>query len=360
MSRSTDRKPPSSTTDPALENRVTALENQVAALEATVSGQDAMITELQESVADLDNRLAALETGTPPVEPPIEPPVDPPVEPPTEGLPKTLQELVANGGTVDLPAGTYYDTAETTLDTVVIGHDTTLSCEGIRATNDKGLFNATAGSLTLRDLKLTGCSVPDGNGCCCKPEAGTTLTIDGCEVYGNQMGVLTAYADKLSVINSYFHDSGNNDGMSHEIYSQANELEVIQSRIFAGPEATHAVKSRSLETRITGSHLLGSNGGSGGSVVNVPDGGNLLIEDTTIENQPNAQNNYGLTYCTESTSKGVGTVTLRRVTVAAHSGSCGFYAHSGGQLVIEDCKYTSDRPPSLEGWTNVLGQFEPA
>jgi len=363
MARSGDRKPPQSGSDPQLESRVAALESEVDVLKGQVqtlqdqvvglqASHDSLVQEvgdLNESVADLDNRLTTLETGTPPEQPPD-----------TEQPPKSLQDLVANGGTVQLTSGTYHDTAVTTLDTIVIGNDTILSGEGVRVANDKGLFNAVSGNLTLRKLAITGVSVPDGNGCCCKPEAGTTLTIDECEIYGNQMGVLTAYADKLTIINSYFHDSGNNDGLSHEIYCQANALEVTNSRIFAGPQATHAVKSRSMETHISGCHLLGSNGSQGGSVVNVPDGGNVLIEDTTIENQANAQNNYGMTYTTESTNKGVGTVTLRRVTITAASGSCGFFTSHGGALVIEDCTYTSDRPPAIEGWSSVLGQFTPA
>jgi hypothetical protein len=326
--------------DQQLEARVEELERKVAALEA--------------DVADIDGRVVELETAD------VEEPPD--VEPPSSDA--GLQELVNAGGNIELPKQDYADYCTISKPTRVVGMPTTISAEGMAISNGKGIFAADA-NLELTDLTLCHAKVPSRNGAGVRVSPGVALTLVDVEIHGCEMGVLTGGGDSIHTIEDcYIHDNGTGGGgaMGHELYMWSNEFWLQDSRVICGDLSTHAVKTRSHKTTITGCEIQGtssSNQSYAGSVIDLCEGGEVLIEDTTITAPKTMGHWLFLGYLTENSNGGIGTVTLRNVTFTDERGGCGLWslAGSGARLVIEDCTYTGAAAPKLEGWDNVEGEF---
>ena len=316
----------------------------------------------------LEARVAALEAGAP---------VDPPdVEQPPVGEDDTLQELVDRGGTVELPKAAYAECATVNVPVVVCGAPTTIDVSGEHLTNGKAIFDAQA-SCELRDLTLRGASVESNNGCAIRGGPDASIKLQNCTISGNEMGLLMmgGHGAVLEITDCEIRENGlSTGGLGHEIYCNAEpraqwgecNLVVTNSEIIGGARTCIALKSRATNTTVKNCALRGSTSSDpsvAGRVVDIPDGGEVLIEDTLIELQASSPTASLLGFCTESTAQGVGTVTLRNVIVSDQRNRGGeFWCRSGvgGKLVLESCTYTASNPPSLYGWDSVVGQFTKA
>jgi hypothetical protein len=326
------------------------LESRVAALEDAV-------TDLDQRVIALDQRVTALEDELPDVEEP------PDVEPPPSST-ATLQELVNAGGDVELPNETYQDYCTVSKPTQVVGAPTTISVEGMTISNGKGIFVADA-ELDLTDLIMRDAKVPSRNGTAVRVSPGVSITLTHCEISGCEMGVLTGGGDSVHTLQDcYIHDNGTGGGgaMGHELYMWSKEFSLIDSQVICGNRSTHAVKTRAFKTTITDCDIQGtlaSDPSYAGSVIDICEGGEVLIEDTMITIPKTMGHWLFLGYLTENSKGGVGTVTLRDVIFKDERGGCGLWsrAGSGARLVLERCTYTGAAAPKLEGWDNVEGAF---
>lgn len=381
MAESSRGKPDNTNPDnSALEARVASLEAEVAKLKQTdITIQD-QIDNLDGDVTDLEDRVTVLENEIleppPDVEEPPpdveEPPPDVEEPPPTHtpGQPdviadgKTLQELVAAGGTVTLPTGKFYALAVISQPTEIIGSNTVLTAEGLNEIEGKAMLEAST-NLTLRGLSLSDSSVPDGNGAAVRPAPGVTLEMYDCEVSNCQNGIMTSNNTNNTIIdNCYFHDNGAGDGRTHELYISGN-LTLTNSVITSGALSTHAVKTRAASTIIKDCTIRGNTSGDwniAGSVIDISDSGDALIEDSVIESAPGSTINDIIAYGYESATYGVKTMILRNVTITDGSGSGGCIATNQptARLQLENCTYTADNPPTFRGWANVEGAFTKA
>lgn len=279
---------------------------------------------------------------------------------------KTLATLVAetsSGGTLSLPTGTFHGAAVTGVPMTVVGSGTTLTGADFVIPNGKAILNAAA-HLSVRDLIFQDAKVPDGNGAGIRPEPNVNLTVERCEFAGNQNGILTPPGTgTITITECHFHDNGAGDGFTHEVYIGQSASVVADNCIFTcGLKSTHAFKSRAKAATLRFCDFKGSPdpaGDVGGSVVDICEGGDLLIEDSTLEVAPGAGNHLFLGYALENQIAGLKTVLLRNVHLVDGTGTGGILQASGGALVIETCTYAGPTPPTLTGWGSVTGQFAP-
>jgi uncharacterized coiled-coil protein SlyX len=342
------------------------LEPRVAALEDAVTDLDQRVIALDQRVTALDDRVIALEDAS--IEPPDveEPPPDiepPDIEPPSSTA--TLQELVNAGGEVELPNEEYTDYCVVDKPTQVVGAPTTISAEGMTISNGKGIFVAAA-DLELACLTLCHAKVPSRNGAGVRVSPGVAITLTDVEIHDCEMGVLTGGGDNSihALENCFVHDNGTGGGgaMGHELYMWSKEFWLQDSRVICGNRSTHAVKTRSFKTIITGCEIQGTSASDqsfAGSVIDLCEGGEVLIEDTTITVPATMGHSLFLGYLTENSNGGVHSVTLRNCVFQDFKGNCELWARSGAgaKLVIENCTYTAASAPRLTGWSNVQGAF---
>lgn len=170
------------------------------------------------------------------------------------------------------------------------------------------------------------------------PNAGINLTISGLEFSGavdgpshnNGAGLLFEVGNgNLTIRNSWFHNNqegvlvGNNpnsvvtiarsefddngikpgqpgSGMTHNLYVGAVHSLRVTGSYFHDAIGGHEIKSRALNTTITGNRIQGQDGTESYSI-DVPKGGDVQIKNNVIEKGVNAQNKFIIEFGGEET-----------------------------------------------------------
>lgn len=200
----------------------------------------------------------------------------------------------ADGDTIKIAPGQYFDCAFVKASSVTIegtGPDgstvlTDKPCGG------KALLVISGNDVTVRNLTLQRVRVPDGNGAGIRAE-GTNLTIDKVKFINNQDGILTTDNPKSTILisNSEFLRNGSCDrGCAHGIYVGHIKLLRIEHSVFAETKHAHMIKSRALRTEIIGCDIHDGPKGNSSYLIEVPNGGALVVRDSKLEKGPLAEN----------------------------------------------------------------------
>lgn len=203
-----------------------------------------------------------------------------------------------SGATVQIPAGVYDVTDLKIYKSVNLvgaadGRTTLRSAE----VTEKGILVPLAGvDLKVENITFEGARAWDRNGAGIRHE-GRNLTVVNCRFISNEDGILaTGGTDGAIVIrNSAFIDNGFGDGLSHGIYVlNAARLEIDKSR-FEGTRIGHHVKSLADETIVRNS-VLDDGHGRGSYAIDASKGGAVTIEDNTIVQAADGENNSIINY----------------------------------------------------------------
>lgn len=157
----------------------------------------------------------------------------------------------------------------------------------------KGLFMTGNFDATFRHLAFRGFRRRDGQGNLAAIRLGDTflegvpntsnVLIEDCEITGCDNGILGgARGQRVTIRDSYFHNNGNQTGLTHNIYIlQVDDLTVdglLSTEVTIG----HLLKSRAARTTVRNSRLLGGNG-SESACLDVPNGGELTMDGVVCE-----------------------------------------------------------------------------
>ena len=201
-----------------------------------------------------------------------------------------------SGDRVSIQPGEYFDCA-----TVKAGN---LTIEGVgdpakvvltdKTCAGKGLLVVIGTGSTIRNLTLTRARVPDGNGAGIRNEA-ADLTVDTVRFINNQNGILSTPADSgnLIVRNSLFDRNGfcqEGSGCAHGIYVNLASSLRVENTVFSGTKQGHHIKSRALRTEVVGCTVKDGENGTASYLIEAPNGGTLIVRDSTLEKGPEAEN----------------------------------------------------------------------
>jgi hypothetical protein len=198
------------------------------------------------------------------------------------------------GDHIVIAPGEYFDCAVVGASNVTIEgsgkpEDTSLTdkaCQG------KALLVTTGDNITIRNLTLTRARVPDGNGAGIRAE-GRDLTIDNVRFVNNQDGILTTDQpdSTITITNSAFLQNGVcNQACSHGIYVGHIKLLHVENTRFFETKQGHSIKSRALRTEVIHSDIEDGPNGTSSYQIEVPNGGALVVRDTTMEKGPKSEN----------------------------------------------------------------------
>jgi hypothetical protein len=197
-----------------------------------------------------------------------------------------------DGDRIAIAPGEYFDCAVWRANNLVIEGTgpgvviTDKTCMG------KGLFVIVGNDATVRNLTLTRARVPDNNGAGIRQE-GRNLTIDGVKFINNQNGILgNSKSDSTVVIrNSEFVRNGTcGQACAHGIYFNDLALLRIEHSRFFDTREGHHIKSRGARTEIIGCDISDGPTGSSSYLIDVPNGGSLVVRDSKLEKGPKSQN----------------------------------------------------------------------
>lgn len=213
---------------------------------------------------------------------------------PTRALPtpSAAAAIAADGDTIRIDPGSYTDCAvwqANRLTIVAAGPGVVLRDRVCQA---KGIFVIAGHDITLRGLTFAHARSYAHNGAGIRAEGGT-LTILRCDFLDNENGLLAAPAPlaTIRIRDSLFQGNGACDGpCAHGIYVNALALLDIERSHFLGQHIGHDIKSRASRTVLIDNVIEDGPDGSSSYLVDLPDGGDLVMRGNTLEKGPKSDN----------------------------------------------------------------------
>ena len=209
----------------------------------------------------------------------------------TYKAPSAAAAAAENGDHIEIEPGEYFDCVVWGADNLVIEGTgpgvviTDKTCMG------KGLFVIQGNNTTVRNLTLTRSRVPDMNGAGIRLDNGN-LTVDSVKFINNQSGIFGGVpGTTVTVRDSEFDRNGTCAGAcAHAIYVGNVDLLRVENSHFSNTRQAHSIKSRALRTEVTGCTIVDGQDGTSSYLIDVPNGGALIVRDNTLEKGPKAEN----------------------------------------------------------------------
>jgi len=200
-----------------------------------------------------------------------------------------------DGDRVVIGPGTYVDCAVWRASNLTIegaGPDATVIAE--KTCREQALFVIDGNNVTVRNLTLARARAPSANGAGIRAEGGN-LTVEHVRFLDNENGILAAPNPLATILirDSAFIGNGScasSFGCAHGIYVNRVKKLRAERSTFLATRAGHHIKSRALRTEILGCRIEDGPDGTASYSVDVPNGGALLLRDSTIEKGPKSQN----------------------------------------------------------------------
>src|ERR1700730_2779038 len=203
-----------------------------------------------------------------------------------------------NGDTVQVMAGTYTnDFATISTNITLQGVGGMVNMVGTEQIPNGKAILVTDGDVTINNFSFSGAQVADANGAGIRYEAGN-LILNNDYFHDNQEGLLGAANSSGSIIinNTEFAHNGVNDptsagyGRTHNLYVGEIPLLKINNSYFHDANIGHEIKSRALDTVITNSRIQDGPVATASYSIDLPNGGNALIQNNVIEQGPLSEN----------------------------------------------------------------------
>ena len=209
----------------------------------------------------------------------------------TYQTPSAAAAVAKNGDHIQIEPGQYFDCAVWRADNLVIEGTAPGVVITDKTCNGMGLFVIWGDNTTVRNLTLTRSRVPDMNGAGIRLVKGS-LTVDGVKFIANQNGLFGGVpGTKVTVRNSDFDRNGTCAGAcAHAIYIENVDLLRVENSHFSNTRQAHSIKSRGLRTEVTGCTITDGPGGTSSFLIEVSNGGAVIVRDNTLEKGPKAEN----------------------------------------------------------------------
>ena len=208
-------------------------------------------------------------------------------------LPSEAAFESGNNDTVLIDPGTYDDCAVWRASRLTIAARAPgvvfsgKTCEG------KAIFVISGNDVTVRGITFMHAAVPDHNGAGIRAEGGN-LTVEDSHFIDNEEGILSGGAPHatITVRNSEFRGNGTCiAACAHGLYVGTIALLDVEDSRFTDTHEAHDIKSRALRTVLRGNDISDGPTGHASYLVDVSNGGDVLMEHNTLSKGPRTDNN---------------------------------------------------------------------
>ena len=207
--------------------------------------------------------------------------------------PSAAAAVAAEGDTVKIAPGTYVDCAIWTAPRLTIeGTGPGVVLSG-KTCAEKAIFVIEGNDVTVRGITFANATVKWHNGAGIRA-AGDNLTVEHSRFVNNENGILAGGGRRsvLLVRNSEFIGNGACTGAcAHGIYAGGPIARLnVEDCIFRDTKIAHHIKSRAQSTIVRNSHIEDGPNGTSSYLIDIPDGGDVLIQGNTMEKGPGTSN----------------------------------------------------------------------
>lgn len=214
----------------------------------------------------------------------------------TYAQPSQAAAAARNGDRVTIAPGQYFDCAVWRQSNLIIegapNGETVITdktCQG------KAIFVIPGNNVTVRNLTLTRARVPDMNGAGIRAE-GRDLLVERVRFIDNQNGILAGDQPEgtMTVRDSEFLRNGTcEQDCAHGIYVGQLALLRVERTLFRETRQGHHIKSRAERTEVIGCDIADGPAGTASYLIDVPNGGSVLVRDNRLAKGPKAENRTG-------------------------------------------------------------------
>ena len=197
-----------------------------------------------------------------------------------------------DGDTLLVQAGTYLNDFATINTKITIkGVGGMAHLLATEAPPDGKAILTTNTDVTLDHLEFSNAQVGDLNGAGVRYQGGNLL-ITNSYFHDNQNGLLggPVPGGSITIRSSEFAYNGAGDGASHNIYVGDIASLAIDNSYFHNALVGHEIKSRAERTTITNSRIQDGPNGSASYSIDIPNGGDAVIQGNVIQQGPDTQN----------------------------------------------------------------------
>jgi len=242
-------------------------------------------------------------------------------------LPSQAARVARDGDTVLIDPGDYDDCALWRASRLTIAARAPGVVFAGKTCQGKAIFVISGNDVTVQGITFTHATDADHNGAGIRAE-GTNLTVQDSRFIDNEEGILAGSKphSTIRVTGSEFRGNGNcTAACAHGIYVNVIELFDVEGSHFTDTHEGHDIKSRALRTVLRGNDISDGPTGHASYLVDVPNGGDLLMEHNTLSKGPHTDN--------ESTAVSIGAEGVHNPTTS---------------LVIRDNSFTNLLPKATD------------
>lgn len=205
--------------------------------------------------------------------------------------PSAAAAVAAPGDIIEIEPGEYADCAVWSASNLTIEGRKTGAVIADRTCEGKGLFITRGNDITIRNLTFARARAPDGNGAGIRAE-GENLTIERSRFIDNENGILAGNSPvRISISDSEFLRNGRCAPVcAHGIYVGHISLLRVTDSKFQETKEGHHIKSRALRTELIGNDIRDGQDGTASYLVDIPNGGSLVMENNMLEKGPKSDN----------------------------------------------------------------------
>lgn len=207
----------------------------------------------------------------------------------TYTLPSQAVAAAMDNDIIEVAAGTYNDCFSLSKNNIKLRGVGGRAHMSGKMCASKGAIVTSGSNTVIENFEFSNMYVTDRNGAGIRHQ-GLGLIVRNSYFHDGEDGILSGRGDTtpnpldvITVENSRFEHLGGDAGHSHAVYFGASsQVNVINSIFVASKEEGHEFKSRAKNTMIECS-FLGGTDGLDSYTLNFPDGGNVIVKNSVVE-----------------------------------------------------------------------------
>jgi hypothetical protein len=235
--------------------------------------------------------------------------------------PSQAAAVVKDGDIVEISGGDYsadvavWRASNTTIRGV--GSRPHLKADGANA-QGKAIWVIQGDNTLIENIEFSGAKVPDGNGAAIRQE-GRRLTLRGCYIHDNEMGILAGNKDSDVLIEAS-ELSGSRGPYNHNIYMGNIHSFTLQFSYVHHAIEGHNVKTRAQKNFILYNRIMDEQTGRSSYAIDIPNGGRSYVVGNLIQKGPRAENSSVIAYAAEGATNDVQELYLVNNTMVSNFG----------------------------------------